>query len=886
MKISAIIILIIIVFGCTPKEKHFITDEQYRHQVREQFSNRKALANNRSDKLFHIFIKEEMTIEEREAMEFLYAYMPLSDLADYDGNFFLQQVRTAFAARDLFPWGKTIPEDIFRHFVLVYRVNNENLDNSRQIFYNELQSRVRGLSMADAALEVNHWCHEMVTYRASDGRTSAPLALRRTSWGRCGEESTFTVTALRSIGIPARQCYTPRWVHTDDNHAWVEVWVDGKWHYMGACEPEPELNMAWFSGPVKRAMMVHTKVFGLYKGPELKNVETPIYSEINLLPNYIETKNLNVNVIGSDNKPIAGAKVQFKVYNYAELYPIATGITDSNGKISITTGFGDLIVWANIDDRYGYIKAPAKETVATVTLNRKVNDSFEDVFELIPPPEQKIPDISPELRAINLKRLAEEDSLRNAYMVTFINEERAMNQFDDIGLVNTNLRKELFKYLDLSQGNHSEIFSFIKKNNFESPYLLPFLASLSEKDLRDTPEKILSDHFNSGLKEQLMTSNQQVVDFMAKYVLSPRIERELIQPWRTFFIGEFTKLGVSNLNVTDIIEWIQENISISDENYFNCPISPRGVYELGYSDIRSRNILFVALCRAAAIPARLEPATEKPQYSDNGIWKDVVFDSDFAENSAKGVITFNDSKQNIVKPQYSRHYTVANFENGDFITLDYENDETLKKLPATIHTNPGYYRFLVGSRANDGSVSVNTSFFTMNSNDRKNFTVELPETKGKMLVMGIVDMNSRIDKIDSTHYTLKDLSNDKGVVICFIDHGKEPSKQVLQNLPAYKKELEEWGGAVIFIMPDDKITAAFDSETYKGLPSQTIWAVDMKRNLLNNISNTLLLNFTENFPLTLFLSNNGGILYYSEGYRMGTGENIIKTIRENEATKK
>lgn len=55
------------------------------------------------------------------------------------------------------------------------------------------------------------------------------------------------VAALRTVGIPARQVYTPRWAHTDDNHAWVEAWADGQWYYLGACEPEPELNVAWFS---------------------------------------------------------------------------------------------------------------------------------------------------------------------------------------------------------------------------------------------------------------------------------------------------------------------------------------------------------------------------------------------------------------------------------------------------------------------------------------------------------------------------------------------------------------------------------------------------------------------------------------------------------------
>lgn len=81
--------------------------------------------------------------------------------------------------------------------------------------------------MRNAILEVNHWCHEKAVYQPSDARTSSPLATVRTAYGRCGEESTFLVAALRSVGIPARQVYTPRWAHTDDNHAWVEAWADG-----------------------------------------------------------------------------------------------------------------------------------------------------------------------------------------------------------------------------------------------------------------------------------------------------------------------------------------------------------------------------------------------------------------------------------------------------------------------------------------------------------------------------------------------------------------------------------------------------------------------------------------------------------------------------------
>lgn len=165
------------------------------------------------------------------------------------------------------------------------------------VFYEELKDRVKGLSLYDAVLEVNHWCHEKVIYTPSDARTSSPLASVKTAYGRCGEESTFTVAALRSVGIPARQVYTPRWAHTDDNHAWVEAWVNGKWYFLGACEPEPVLNLGWFNGPAYRGMLMHTKVFGKYNGPEEVMDVTDGYTEINVIDNYAPTAKATITIV-------------------------------------------------------------------------------------------------------------------------------------------------------------------------------------------------------------------------------------------------------------------------------------------------------------------------------------------------------------------------------------------------------------------------------------------------------------------------------------------------------------------------------------------------------------------------------------------------------------
>ena len=183
-----------------------------------------------------------------EYLDFLYSSMPLSDSLVFPRSYWEANVAKTLEVRDRMGWD--VPEREFCHFVLPLRVNNEDLDNFRTVYADTLCRRVQGLSIGEAALEINHWCHEQATYRPSDGRTLGPEATIRSGLGRCGEESVLAVAALRAAGIPARQVYTPRWAHTDDNHALVEVWADGEWHFMGACEPEPVLDLAWFNAPV------------------------------------------------------------------------------------------------------------------------------------------------------------------------------------------------------------------------------------------------------------------------------------------------------------------------------------------------------------------------------------------------------------------------------------------------------------------------------------------------------------------------------------------------------------------------------------------------------------------------------------------------------------
>lgn len=293
----------------------FSLDAQSLEIIEQKFQEKVRFAEARKSELFHVF-QQELTQEEAWALKYVYAYMPVNDMADYNGDLFLSHVRRALDTRKRVPWGERVPDHLFLHFVLPYRINTENIEDYRGLLYDELAERTTNLSMADAILETNYWCHEKATYIGSDLRTISPLTMIRNARGRCGEESTLAVAALRSIGIPARQVYTPRWAHCDSNHAWVEAWADGQWYYIGACEPEARLNQGWFSPPARRAMLINTRIYADYPGPEDITLSEKGYTEINLLENYAPTRNIYVKVKNEQGEPVPGASVRFEPVQY------------------------------------------------------------------------------------------------------------------------------------------------------------------------------------------------------------------------------------------------------------------------------------------------------------------------------------------------------------------------------------------------------------------------------------------------------------------------------------------------------------------------------------------------------------------------------------------
>lgn len=855
--------------ACT-KNEHFITDKKVRKQIVQDFlAKQDALPKG---DLFSIF-DEEITRKECEALTFLYAYQPIGDITDYSGEFYLENIRSSFLARKEMPWGDSIPEEIFRHFVLPIRVNNENLDDSRMVFYEELKDRVRNLSLYNAVLEVNHWCHEKVIYTPSDSRTSSPLASVRTAYGRCGEESVLTVAALRSVGIPARQVYTPRWAHTDSNHAWVEAWVDGQWYFLGACEPEPILNLAWFNDPASRGMLMHSKVFGRYNGPEEVMETTPCYTEINVTENYAPTATATITITDTNGTPVADAAVEFKIYNYAEFYTVANKTSNRDGKTSLTAGKGDMLVWANKDNRFGYQKVSfGKDEQVTIALDKKAGDSFAFDLDIIPPVSMPIPaEVAPEQKAVNDARLQQEDSIRNAYVSTFCTYEKAAAFAKELNLN----PEKVAHYLIGSRGNWTAIHSFLLTLPPEElNRAMDLLSVISAKDLRDTPADVLLDHL---LKSQPIGS-----EYYTRYVLNPRVSNELLTAYRSFFWDRFGRDQVTHFvqQPQELVQWVTRNIRIDDTlNPQRIPVFPIGVWKSGVADTHSRNIFFVALARSLSIPARIDPVTGKVQYIHNDAWVDVDFEAPEPINTAYGKLEIIYPKNAPVIPKYRQHFTIAQIHpNGKLQTLGFDREST--KISELAEGN---YLLITGVRMAKGNVLTTIKTFDITPGETTRIDLTLREDNDDIQVIGSIDPEAKFilaENRDQAGTSILATTGRGYFIIGILGSRQEPTNHTLRDMAAIHSQFNNWDRSIILLFKDEANWKNFDTQEFGTLPHTITYGIDSDGSITRMIADAMRLQNSNNLPIFIIADTFGRVVFVSQGYTIGIGEQMMKVIRK------
>ncbi|MCP4632262.1 MAG: transglutaminase domain-containing protein [candidate division Zixibacteria bacterium] len=678
--------------------------------------SQKERASRNSESLFSVF-NRELSTEQFRSVEFLYKYMPLADLASLNPDDILENVDLAILARAEMPWGGSIPNDIFNHFVLPYRAAQEPYQRWRKPFYNELSERIKGLSMKDAALEINLWCFEHATFKQTSSFDQGPLTTIKTGYGRCEEEMILTICAMRSVGIPARSCHTPYWAHSDNNHAWVEVWVDGQWQYLGGCEPDYKLNKAWFDNPVKRAALVVSVAYGDYNGPEEKLRQYPRSTLLNSTLIYTDFKKTKVKIDSASYLPVENRKVYFMLVNFAGLLPLTVLETDKNGECELYSGKTDWIVWCGSGDTLDW-KWVSSENEDTVFLSPKPigdNDWSWSLDMHAPPKIDGDPDICPDsLWQIWDKKKSNAVKLRENYISIWEDSIRIDSLSRSLNLQ----YEKTDSIMQIARGNWREIADFIASIKQNKRNLaVELIEAMTDKDIRSVDKIILEDHF-MAINFRPESEDSILLNRYEEYILNPRIQNEHIRKWRKVLDEGFVNIESSALK-----DFIVQNFIIEDtRDRFSSQLSPEQIFTVMRGTKNDRENLLIAIYRTRGIPSRRHPITGKPEVWLNNDWEDITFELVDDETKdykpeGNGYLTLKYEDGPIENPLCYRHWSLSRLENSRYELMEFDYLSPISENSGPHDLPAGKYLLLGSNRLDNGDVLAELQFFSLNSGD-------------------------------------------------------------------------------------------------------------------------------------------------------------------------
>ena len=785
------------------------------------------------------------------AMKYLYVTAPYSDLVNYS----FEDIQD-FAGHGLFLYNtlervKELPEEMFLNYILDHRVNEEEVLPCRTLFWNELKDRIEEKNAKDAAIEVNYWCAEEATYHSGDDRTLPALTVYRRGYGRCGEESVFLVNALRSVGIPARQVYVPRWSHCDDNHAWVELWCDGKWYFTGACEPLMILNKGWFTNASSRAMMVHSRLFDLFpaEGEDVIGKEGAAVM-LNQTARYAKVKTVSVKVLDKTGAPVKGAQVQFQVLNMGEYFPIAKAETDENGTVSLVTGLGSVRVLAFLPGMEGFAQADLDtralgEISLTLTGEAVEAEDWRAVDVIAPVDTPVNPDMpTPEQKAEGTRRMNEANKIR----------------------------KE-------------------KKENWVNPELTAFLAGedekelrqamvdvLSEKDRTDCVCNVLEEHLEYGkvyAKEYRdLVLNANGYNLYINYVLNPRVEDELLRPYRKEILSFFTdeQKAAFRVNPAEIWNYIQTHIVAYPDNERETVMeTPYECLVSGIGTERSQKVLFVAIARTLGIPARLNPDNKVMEY-----WAMDHFVPVLKQQEGGAVLILK--KEADAVWNYYQNWTMERLVGNEYVSLNltgrsWEGD-TLE-----LALIPGTYRIITTNRLPNGNQFAWEKTFIIKEGEKLEETLHLREAQLGDMLERISLPEFKVKDADGNQVTCADLTKGGKKILMWLEESREPTEHILNEMLEHAEKFHKFENSISFMIRTQEAKQdPLLAKVLKIFPNVSVYYDSFEENI--ELLGRRMYVDPDKLPLILVTNGESVGIYATSGYNVGTGDMLIRIMEE------
>ena len=664
-----------------------------KEQILHDYEIRKPLFTKEMIELFESYFEDEIIYA-----KYVAAYLADCDLRadinvikDYiDHGIFLKK---EFIKSDY-------SEEIFLNYVLHPRATKEKLDYSRSFFFEQVKELVDFSNETQTVANLNHWCASHVRYQANDARTKSPLQAYKSGIGRCGESAAFLVHVLRSVGIPARQTFVPWWTHSDSNHAWIDVYVDNQWHYVGDASGEELLDRAWFTLASTRAGLVNASVFSNVNAQEkILDDHLGVWKSINTTARYTPTKKIII------NSELPGLEqVQISVFNSGSFKTMCHLNLVNNSQI-FEFGAGDFFVKAYWQGELVIKKVSSKETQVLLTTQDIVKDIYK--FEQNPKGVEKV-SLSYESDEVIKRKIKHREQSQIAY-------DNKMSHIKEYGL---------------NQEEYKKLYHLCEKDTADK-----ILNNLALKDLEDFDAEILYEHYQIVKQFEGLYPD----DIYEQYLLSPRILWEELNLYAPIYSEKFsTYKEYFYKNPRLIMDYVKENVSTNTKHHIqNTYMDIKSILDLGIGSVTDQRILAVAIARSIGIPARFNQLLDTIEFYKDDKFHNFELENEYFDLTLMGALDTVDTS--IEKKSY-RHQTNSSKIDKNKLT-NHENTTLFKS-----QFEKGSYEIITSTRLPNGSIRGVLKIIELNEDLEVNLEVPIVHHEEMIEGIAVSDLLSNLDQ--------------------------------------------------------------------------------------------------------------------------------------------
>lgn len=422
-----------------------------------------------------------------------------------------------------------------------------------------------------------------------------------------------------------------------------------------------------------------------------------------------------------------------------------------------------------------------------------------------------------------------------------------------------------------------------KKENWVNPEKVKFLekedssklrqammAQLSEKDGTDCICSILEEH----LEYAKVYENQMDQTLFEKYILNPRVEAELLRPYRKGILSYLTdeQKAAFRQDPMSVWDYIQKEIK-------ECPQFERETvmetpYEClrgGMGTERSKKVLFVAICRTLGIPARLNPDNRVMEY-----WKEDKFVPVVKEQEGDAFLTLKKEKDSVWA--YFQHWTIGQLTEGQFVSLDlmgrnWENDQMVLALI------PGQYRIITTNRLPNGNQFSWEKTFSIKSGEHLEDTLRLRNAELADMLERIALPEFEVKDNQGNVVTCADLTAGGKKILMWLEESCEPTEHILNEMLEHIEEFREFQKQVIFMIRTEEAQKdPLLSRVLAVFPEIPVYYDSFEENI--ELLGRRMYVDPDKLPLIMVTNGVSAGIYATSGYNVGTGDMLIRIMRE------